>query len=94
MSDTVLPNESETMYSEVGSNPARHYAVVTPHDTVDLSPPARSLRIGGAGDVTVINYRGASVLFANCYEGEVLPCWVRRVMDTGTDATNIVAFYG
>lgn len=95
MSDKIKPAaNSETMYKDIGSNPAVMYEVITPSDTVDLSPYARALRIGITGDVTVLNSRGESVLFTAVLAGETLPCMVKRVMDTGTDADNIVAYYG
>ena len=82
------------MYRDSASDPAVMYEVITPNDSADLAPYARSLRIGGTGDVTVQNVRGESVLFSNVQDGETLPCLVKRVMATGTDATNIVAYYG
>lgn len=95
MVDIVKPPvNSETMYKDSWSNPAVVCNVVTPSNTIDLDPYARALRIGGTGDVTILNARGESVLFANVQDGETLPCMVKRVMVTGTDATNIVAYYG
>lgn len=95
MVDIVKPSvNSETMYKDSGSNPAVMSSVVTPNDSNDLDPYARALRIGGAGNVTIQNARGESVLFANVQDGETLPCMVKRVMVTGTTATNIVAYYG
>lgn len=95
MTDIVKPSvNSETMYRDSGSDPAVMYGVVTPNDSNDLSPFARSLRIGTGGTVTVQNFRGESVLFSNVQDGETLPCLVKRVMSTGTTATGIVAYYG
>ena len=95
MPDIVKPPvNSETMYRDSGSDPAVMYGVITPNDSNDLVPYARSLRIGITGDVTVLNSRGESVLFTAVLAGETLPCMVKRVMATGTDADNIVAYYG
>lgn len=95
MTDKVLPDvNSETMYSDSDSRPAVMCRNITPNDSTDLDPFARALRIGGSGNVTIQNFRGESVLFNNVQPGETLPCTVKRVMLTGTTATNIVAWYG
>lgn len=95
MVDIVKPPvNSETMYKDSGSNPAVMCANLTPNDSTDLDPHARALRVGGAGNVTIQNTRGESVLFSNVQAGETLPCTVKRLMVTGTTATNIVAWYG
>lgn len=73
---------------------ARNAVAVTPSDTANLAPYAKSLYIGVAGDVTVVMVNAAddtdTVLFKAAPVG-VLPIQVRRVMSTGTTATNIVA---
>jgi len=97
MGDNTRPSvNSETMYSDVGSNPARDAAVITPNDTTVLSPAARALRVGNgaSGSLTIITPRGNSVLFDNIQDGETIPCGAIKVMATGTDVTNIVAYYG
>ena len=95
MVDIVKPPvNSETMYRDSGSSPAVMCANLTPNDSADLDPYARALRIGVTGDVTIQNIRGESVLFEGVQAGETLPCTVKRLMATGTDATNIVAWYG
>lgn len=78
--------------SQVASQ-ARGAAAVTPSNTVDLSPYAKALYIGVAGDVTVIpvtNDDASPVTFPNHPVG-YMPVQVRRVMVTGTTALGIVA---
>ena len=79
------------------SRPAAYGVAVTPSDTDDLAEPCRSLFVGGAGDVAVIG-AGAPPGDAGCVlkgvaAGTVLPMQARRVLGTGTTATDIVALY-
>lgn len=68
-------------------------AAVTPSDTTELGP-CKALYIGGAGNVAVhTTGRDASVTFFAVPVGTVLPVSARRVLATGTTATNIVALY-
>lgn len=95
MVDKVTPaSNTEIMYQDSGSAPSREGANVTPNDNTDLDPYARSLWVGVAGDVTIQTPRGTSVLFKGCGAGAIIPCHVKRLMATGTTATDIVAFYG
>ena len=73
--------------------PAWDAADVTPSDSADLPRPARSLYVGGAGDVSVITRGGSTVTFTAVPAGMVLPVQVRRVRATGTTATSIDALF-
>ncbi len=76
------------------ASPARGAFAVTPSDTANLAAYAKSLYIGVTGDVTVVPMNAAAdtdtVLFKAVPVG-ILPVQVRRVMATGTTATDIVA---
>jgi hypothetical protein len=74
------------------SGPARQLRAVTPHDTNDLALYARSLYVGGAGDLRVIAVGDADDAPQTLvgFSG-LLPVQVRRVLATGTTATAIVA---
>lgn len=75
--------------------PARRAAAVTPSDTADLTIYAKALYVGGAGNVRVLTVGGEdgdAVTFANHPVGW-LPVQVRRVLATGTTATQIVAAF-
>jgi hypothetical protein len=75
------------------SAPAVGAATVTPDTANDLPrSPARSLYVGGAGNLTVDTAEGQTVTFLGIPAGFVLPVSVRRVRATST-ATNIVALY-
>ena len=85
-----MADRFQGMTEGLGS-PSTRYVNVTPNNSADLAEVSRAIRVGGAGDLTVIRADGISVLFSNCSAGEVLPIRVARVMATGTTATNLVA---
>ena len=60
-------------------------------DTTDLIDEARALYIGGAGDVRVLTRESDDVVFSAVPAGSILPVFVKRVFDTNTSATLIVA---
>lgn len=77
------------------SQPARKAAAVTPNDATDLATYAKALFIGTAGTVVLIpvdNADGETVTFAGLANGQTLAVSARRVLATGTTATNIIAF--
>lgn len=78
---------------ESATNQARQAAVVTPDNDADLPEYAKALYIGVAGDITVVPMEATDdngVLFKDHPAG-YMPVMVRRVLATGTTATNIVA---
>ena len=76
------------------SSQARSAATVSPSDSADLVPFAKALYIGVAGDVTILPANATdtsqTVLF-KAHPVGYMPVQCRRVMNTGTAATNIVA---
>ena len=74
-------------------SPADDAAAVTPSNTVDLATVARSLYVGGAGNVSLVTARGTTVTFTAVPAGSILPVRCRRVRVTGTTATAIVALW-
>lgn len=70
-----------------------HNAVaVTPNDATDLPDMARGLYVGTGGDVVLIPKGGsASVTLKNVPQGSYVLFAVKRVLSTGTTASNIVA---
>lgn len=69
------------------------YAAVTPSDSTDLDSIARSIYVGGAGDVVAVRHDGTTVTFSGVAAGTVLPIAVRRINSTSTTATGIVALF-
>ena len=72
-------------------SPASDAFVVTPSDTVDLPAVTRAIYVGGQGDVHVIMHSGADVTLVGV--SGMLPIRIKRVMATGTTATNIVGLH-
>ena len=75
------------------SGPGRRASAVTPSDAGDLSAYARALYVGGVGDLVVIpvgNADGSPVTF-KAHPIGYMPVAIRRVLATGTTATNILA---
>ena len=77
-------------------------AAVTPSDTVDIPNPFTAaaesaddclLFVGGGGDVAVIDAGGSTTTFVGVPSGTFFPHHVKRVLSTGTTATNIVALW-
>ena len=54
---------------------------------------ARELRVGGAGNVAIRMLNGDEVTLNGCVVGERILGFITHVLDTGTTATDIVAFY-
>lgn len=84
-------------------NPAIRYALdtnqgapgllsfaITPADATDFTTYARSIYVGGAGNITIVNLDGSTCLFSNVPAGFILPVCCRGVNLTGTTATNLV----
>lgn len=94
---TALPaiTENYAPRSISVSSQARGAVAVTPSDTVDIaSPYAKALYIGVAGDITVLPLNATDTSQAILFKAHpvgYMPVQVRRVMATGTAATNIVA---
>jgi hypothetical protein len=73
---------------------------ITPSDTVDFgagtSPEevlCRAIYVGGAGVVAVV-FQDGSVVNFTCIAGQILPVRAKRVNNTNTTATLMVALYG
>jgi len=64
---------------------------VTPHDTTEVKYDA--LFIGTGGDVAVLLMNDTiAVTLKNTADGSFLPIGVKKVLSTGTTATNIIGF--
>ena len=83
-------------HSADSAAPARSAAAVTPSDSTDLSTYAKAIYVGVSGDVTLIPVGAAAdvgVLFKSVPIGW-LPIQARRILATGTTASQIVALIG
>jgi hypothetical protein len=76
------------------SSPAAGLYSVTPSDTTVLTPLPRALYIGAAGNIAIVaEDNTAAVVFVAVSAGQTLAVRAKKVMSTGTTATNIVAMY-
>ena len=74
---------------------AENAKVVAPNDGVNVAPTA-GIYIGGSGNVAVTLVRmddGDSIVLTDLAAGIIHPLVVKRVWNTGTTATDIVAVY-
>jgi hypothetical protein len=82
-------------FSDSLGNPARRAIAVTPSDSTDFlntGDVPKSLYIGGAGTLVVQMVDDtATVTFSGLLAGTTLDVRPRRVLATGTTATNIIA---
>lgn len=77
--------------SQVG--PARDAVNITPNDDRDLDGgPARGIFVGVAGAVSIVTPSGNIVKISST-DSQYHPIYVKRVLNTGTDAADIVALY-
>jgi hypothetical protein len=75
-------------------DPGVSFAEITPSDSVDLEQPARALYIGSTGNLRVIGVNDDNaVTFTSVPAGIFVPLVVRRVLSSGTTATNIVGIW-
>lgn len=65
---------------------------ITPSDSADLAYLTKELHIGGAGNLAVMWPDGTTSTLIGITAGRH-PYSVKRVLDTGTTATNITASY-
>lgn len=74
-----------------------HWAVITPSDSTDLATYPKAVYVGTTGNVTMIGARapsGASgVAWKNVPSSSLLPARPRRILATGTTATDILGCY-
>lgn len=78
------------MYASSNLGVALDAFAITPSNTVNLGTRARSIYVGGSGNITILTPKGTTILFANVPEGTILPVEALRVNATGTTATSLV----
>lgn len=84
-------------YADSVGAPARHVAPLAPSDTADLADTPKGLYVGTGGDVTLVAIDApagaAGVTFRNLPSGALLPVRARRVLATGTTATDMLVLF-
>lgn len=74
-----------------GIGPAAGALSVTPHDSNNLSTNSRSLYVGVGGNVAVLMVDDTTATFVGVPSGTTLPIRVKRVNNTNTTASSIIA---
>ena len=85
--------------SYITGGPTGHIVAVTPSDTVAVLQASGApepavfdwLRVGAAGDVTIVTPDGSTILVDDALAGEYIPIRGYRVNATATAATLIIA---
>ena len=71
--------------------PATNAVAITPNDSTDVPIMHRAIYVGVEGDVVIQDQSGTQVTFKSV-QG-VLPIRPKRVLATGTTATDIIGLY-
>jgi len=74
-------------------SPAEHAAAVAKSDSTTFADITRAVWVGTGGDLAVLTKGGETVTFANVPDGSLLPIRVSKVLETGTDAADIVRLW-
>ena len=64
---------------------------ITPDDNTEITTLHKGLWVGNAGDVRVLMWESGVVTLQGVVSGTLLPIRAKKVFDTGTTATGIVA---
>jgi len=70
--------------------PAYDGFVITPSNANNLATMARSIYVGGAGDVALTTPGNTALTFIGLTAGSILPVMAIKVSSTGTTATNLI----
>lgn len=91
MSDDLASFELSS--SRAFSDQKANAAEVVPNDDTDIAPLPEALFVGGGGTL-VVEMLGGQVVPFEVMDCATMPILVRKVLATGTTATNIVALWG
>ena len=82
-----------SLFTSGRESPGVSLFAITPSDSTDLTNQARLIYVGNGGNVSVIDTKGTTVVFANVPTGGYIgPFNIARVTATNTTATNLVGF--
>jgi hypothetical protein len=66
---------------------------VYPSDAQGFAFPVKAIYVGGEGDLRIKTVRGTTLTFIGLPAGSILPVATAQVLDTGTNATALIALY-
>jgi hypothetical protein len=82
------------MALQTSTNSSGACRTITPNDGADLPiPGCRAIYVGGAGNISIVDLTGTTVVFTGVLSGGVLPVQAARVNATSTTATSLIALY-
>lgn len=93
---TVLSIDSQTqltLSSDIFSGTGNAYQLYSMSAQAGIGNEGCYLYVGSAGNVAITTVGGDVVTFNNVPTGSILPIQVRRLMSTGTTATNLMALW-
>lgn len=73
-------------------NDCYHHAAITPDDVANLDALS-FVYVGGDGNVAAVTKDDTVVTYVGMSAGDILPVLCKRVNDTNTTATNLVAMW-
>lgn len=81
--------------TRTGDAPGRMAVAITPSDGSDLAKYAKSLFVGGAGDIVgvPIDSPDESTITLKSHPVGYCPIGFRKILSTGTTANNIIGIY-
>lgn len=84
-------------YGDTVSSPATRVTSIVPNDTNDLTDIPKGIYVGTGGDIAMIGLNAPAeatgVVWKNVPAGSLIPFRARRVLATGTTASNMLALY-
>lgn len=72
--------------------PGTSFAAITPHASNDMAL-TRAIYVGVGGDIAAVGADNTPVTFKSVPTGTLLPIRLRRINESGTTATDMVAIY-
>lgn len=71
--------------------PATHLFQIVPSDAVEVDRVTKGIYVGTAGDLSLLSVEGSTpVTFRNVAAGTVLDVRIRKVLQSGTTAADLV----
>lgn len=86
--------QTDSYKGYVGSSaqaPSTNWVAVDPDDATNFTYYPRAIYVGGAGDVAAVDWDGNVVVFEDVPAGTLLPIRPKRINETNTTATLMVA---
>ena len=87
---TSSDQQAANIAAIAATGPGTDAFAITTSDSANFTTNARSIYVGGAGDVTIVTPANTVVTFKAVPVGSILPVQAKRVNATATTATSLV----